>query len=73
MTRLAQIGAQIRRESWSEERPREERARTAWQRQKERDDQESHRIQIKIDQQKARMAKLEQERGRRGCQRKDLR
>ena len=62
MTRLAQIGAQIRRESWSEERPREERARTAWQRQKERDDRESHRIQIKIDQQKARMAKLEHQR-----------
>ena len=38
MSRLAQIGAQIRRESWSEERPREERARTVWQRQKERDD-----------------------------------
>ena len=61
-TRLAQLGARLRKESWSEERPREERARTAWQLQKERDDRESQRIQIKIDQQKARMAKLEHQR-----------
>ena len=54
MSRLAQIGAQIRRESRREERPR-----TVWQRQKEQDDLERQRIQIKEDQLKARTAKRE--------------
>ena len=61
-SRLAQVGAQLRRESRCEERPREEKARTVGQRQKERDDRESYIIQIKKDQQKARMAKLEHQR-----------
>ena len=54
MNRLAQIGAQIRRESRREERPR-----TVWQQQKEQDDLKRQRIQIKKDQLEARTAKLE--------------